>query len=88
MSEKNPSVSPTCVKVRADEKAAVGMLDLRRQEEFSVMRPSQLKQEGSILHNIKMREKKSGKVRFIFNIILHIIKDKAKYSNVTLFLRN
>ena len=41
------------------------MLDLRRQEEFSVMRPSQLKQEGSILHNIKMREKKSGKVRFM-----------------------
>ena len=62
---KNPRVSPTCVKVRADEKAAVGMLDLRRQEEFSVMRPSQLKQEGSILHNIKMREKKSGKVRFM-----------------------
>ena len=24
----------------------------------------------------------------VFNLILHIIKDKAKYSNVTLFLRN
>ena len=52
------------IKARADveEKAAEGLMDQKRQEEFSVMRPSKLKQEGSILHNIKMREKKSGKV--------------------------
>ena len=48
----------------ADEKAAEGLLDQKRQEEFSVMRASKLKQEGSILHNIKMREKKSGKVTY------------------------
>ena len=50
------------IKTDPEEKVVGVLLEQKRQEEFSVMRPSKLKQEGSILHNIKMREKKSGKV--------------------------
>ena len=38
-----------------------GMLNQQRRKEFSVMRPSKLKEESSILYNIKQREKTSGK---------------------------
>jgi len=39
-----------------------GMLNQQRRKEFSVMRPSKLKEESSILYNIKQREKTSGKL--------------------------